>query len=115
MTKKYRAMIAEIKEAYPTTNFDLVKKENSIQLLCDNRKIFDGDSYLDTICDIAIKYLDSDEQNIFAILYDYNNEINIASDVDDEREYINKNKYEKYNYKGLNTFDASWDMGDIAA
>lgn len=115
MVKKYRNMIMEIKSAYPTINFDIVKKENSLQLLCDNKHLIVNDSYLDSICDIAIKYLDVSEQNIFAILYDYDNEINIASEIDSEGEYNNQTNYRAYKDKGLNTFNINWYMGDIAA
>lgn len=70
MTAKHIAMVEEIKSVYPIINFSLIKKRNSLQLLYDSRQMFDNyDDYLDTICDIAKKYLDTTEQNIFAVVY----------------------------------------------
>lgn len=113
MIKKYRNMIKEIKSVYPTINFDIIKEEDSLQLLCNNKDLISNDSYLDIIGDIVIKYLDMDEQNIFAVVYDYDNQISIVSEVEDE--YNNHTSYGEYMYKGLNTFNITWDMEGIAA
>ncbi len=66
-----RNMINELKKIYKDVRFDFKEEEFSLQLLHDSLDLRDDDAFLDNICDVAIKYLDNDEQIIFAILYDY--------------------------------------------
>lgn len=73
--KRQSLMIQELNKLYPDTNFDFHEEEDSLQLLYNNEKYKDDDDFFDTVSDIALKYLTSDEQEIFAILYDYFDEI----------------------------------------
>jgi hypothetical protein len=73
--RRKRKMIKELKNKFKSIRFDFMEENHSLQLLHDSLDLRNNDEFLDKICDIAIKHLNEQEQMIFAILFDYYDDI----------------------------------------
>lgn len=103
MKQQFKKIISDLKSIYNRVEFDIVEEKNSIQLLCNNKELCESEEYLDKVCEIAVRYLEDKEQNIFGILYDYYDEIRGNSDIlEISGEYV----YKKTNDYGLTLLNA---------
>ena len=90
MKYEYKSIINELRRIYRNVNFDIIEEQDSIQLLCDNKELCDDIIYLDRVCDLVEKFLDEEDKNKFAVLYDYLNEISVwcFNDISYEMKWI---------------------------
>lgn len=73
--ERHNKIIEEIEKVYPDTKFKMLYEDSGIQLIYNNEKLEFDEIFFDKACNIALKYLNNDEQNCFAILYDHFNEV----------------------------------------
>ena len=75
--KNFEPLITKLKETYSDVNFEIIQEIGSIQLLYDAKKYAGDEGFFKNVCEISYNYLDDEEKNIFAILYDYFNEMSL--------------------------------------
>lgn len=107
--RRKRKMIKELKNEFKSIRFDFLEEKHSLQLLHDSMELRNNDEFLDAICDIAIKYLNEQEQMIFAILFDYYDDIKDFK-FDYKLLYSNNEYYSTSNIeKALSCFEFAKD------
>lgn len=80
MNDRYELILKEVSLQYPDVNFGIMEEHKGIHLVYDNMELLHNEDFFDFACDVAYKYLEGGELNVFAILYDYDSEL-VTSDI----------------------------------
>lgn len=72
-------ILRKLREKYPETRFKLKEDPYFISVLFDNKELMLNEEFYDFAIDLADKFLEEEDKDKFALVYDYLNEIDTAS------------------------------------